>query len=108
MREYPRYIIDTRSIAVLVYQYRWNLRRRCSLGGLVGEIPANFEPVERYYFRNSITPLLPVSEFRRLPVLKRIQPEYLTSDGVDFQDLICPEPWFAANPSHSLAPVILP
>jgi len=46
-----------------------------------GTIPEDFEPVERYYFRNFISPLMPVSEFKRLPVVAEIQPEYLTREG---------------------------
>ncbi len=46
-----------------------------------GEMPSNFEPVDRFYFRNRMTPLLPVSGFRRADQLGAIQPEFVDSLG---------------------------
>lgn len=46
-----------------------------------GELPEAFEPVERFYYRNRVTPLLPVSDFRRLGRLGGIQPEFVEGTG---------------------------
>jgi len=46
-----------------------------------GEIPDDFEPVERFYYRHGMTPLLPVSDFRRLTRLGTIQPDYVDQHG---------------------------
>lgn len=42
-----------------------------------GEIPEGFEPVDQFYFRNRITPLLPVSDFRRANQLGTIQRQFV-------------------------------
>ena len=40
-----------------------------------------FEPVDRFFYRNRVTPLLPVSDFRRVPVLKTLQPQFVDRNG---------------------------
>ncbi len=46
-----------------------------------GRIPPGFESVDRFFYRQRITPLLPVSDFRRLPDLKDAQESYLDISG---------------------------
>ncbi|MGA2035534.1 MAG: hypothetical protein ABSG68_25070 [Thermoguttaceae bacterium] len=46
-----------------------------------GRMPPGFEPVDRFFYRQRITPLLPVSDFRRLPGLKDIQGAYVDAEG---------------------------
>jgi hypothetical protein len=45
-----------------------------------GDIPPNFE-VDKFYYRNRITPLVPVSDFRRLEKIELIQPEFISDEG---------------------------
>jgi hypothetical protein len=37
--------------------------------------------VDRFYYLNRITPLIPVSDFHRLEKIERIQPEFLSDEG---------------------------
>lgn len=46
-----------------------------------GDIPPNLEAVDRFYYRNRITPLVPVSDFRRLEKVEQIQPEFISDEG---------------------------
>ncbi|HEX4000783.1 MAG TPA: hypothetical protein VHX65_19700 [Pirellulales bacterium] len=46
-----------------------------------GRIPDSFEPVDEFFFRQHITPLLPVSDFRRVAGLRAIQDAHLDADG---------------------------
>jgi len=46
-----------------------------------GDIPPNLEAVDRFYYRNRITPLVPVSDFRRLEKIEQIQPEFISDEG---------------------------
>lgn len=46
-----------------------------------GDIPPNLEAVDRFYYRNRITPLVPVSDFRRLEKIEHIQPEFISDEG---------------------------
>jgi len=46
-----------------------------------GEMPESFEPVDQFYFRNGITPLLPVSDFRRVTRLGTIQRQFIDTVG---------------------------
>jgi hypothetical protein len=45
-----------------------------------GDIPPNFEVVDRFYYRNRITPLVPVSDLHRLEKIEQIQPEFLSDE----------------------------
>lgn len=46
-----------------------------------GKIPDEFEPVDRFFYRNRITPLLPVSDFARLPAIGKIQSPFVAPEG---------------------------
>lgn len=46
-----------------------------------GDVPPNFEVVDKFYYRNHITPLVPVSDFRRLEKIELIQPEFISDEG---------------------------
>jgi hypothetical protein len=46
-----------------------------------GDIPPNFEVVDRFYYQNRITPLVPVSDFGRLEKIEQIQPEFISDEG---------------------------
>ena len=46
-----------------------------------GEIPQDFLPVDEFFYRHHITPLLPVSDFRRVPQLEATQPRFVNSGG---------------------------
>jgi hypothetical protein len=46
-----------------------------------GKISVDDEPVEQFFFRNAITPLLPVSDFRRSERLGKIQPAFVDAEG---------------------------
>jgi len=46
-----------------------------------GDIPPNFEVVDRFYYRNRITPLVPVSDFRRLEKIEQFQQQFLNNEG---------------------------
>ncbi|MCF7974122.1 MAG: hypothetical protein K9N55_09930 [Phycisphaerae bacterium] len=46
-----------------------------------GDMPPGFEVVDRYYYRNRITPLVPVSDFRRLDNIEQTQPEFISDEG---------------------------
>lgn len=46
-----------------------------------GDIPPNFEAVDRFYYRNRITPLVPVSDFNRLEKVEQNQLEFLSNEG---------------------------
>ena len=65
--------------------YRWLVPEAqiiCRLYQVDGKVPADFEPVERYFFRHRLTPLAPCGEFdRRVPRLAEIQPEFVGSGG---------------------------
>jgi len=64
--------------------YRWlvpGAQLASRLYRIEGEMPEGFEPVDRFYFRHRITPLLPVSDFRRAEQLGRIQPESVDREG---------------------------
>ncbi len=60
--------------------YRWlapGAQLAARLYQIQGKPPADMEPVDRFFFRNRVTPLLPASGFRRAPSLKAIQPGFL-------------------------------
>ena len=42
-----------------------------------GQMPPGFEAVDRFFYRQQITPLLPVSDFRRVPALKDLQGTFI-------------------------------
>ena len=46
-----------------------------------GEIQPNFEAVDMFYYRNHITPLVPVSDFGRLEKIEQIQQQFLNDEG---------------------------
>ena len=46
-----------------------------------GKIPAGFEPVDRFFYRNRVTPLLPVSDLERAAELERIEPQFVDAKG---------------------------
>jgi hypothetical protein len=46
-----------------------------------GPMPKDFQPVDEFFYRQRITPLVPVSDFRRLPGLKDIQGIYVDTQG---------------------------
>lgn len=46
-----------------------------------GEIPKDFEAAESFFFRNHVTPLLPVSGFRRLGQCGKLQPRFVDQHG---------------------------
>lgn len=64
--------------------YRW-LCPGCQLAArlyqIEGKIPADFEPVDQFFYRNHITPLLPVSDIQRASVIERVQPQFLDATG---------------------------
>jgi hypothetical protein len=53
----------------------------CRLYQVQGEIPEDFEPVEQFFYRRRMTPLLPVSDFRRLARLGPIQSRFVDARG---------------------------
>jgi hypothetical protein len=64
--------------------YRWltpGAQMISRLYRVEGRMPEDFEPAERFFFRNQITPLLPVSEFRRIGQLKTLQPSFVDRHG---------------------------
>ncbi len=64
--------------------YRWlvpGAQLASRLYQVEGTIPEGFEPVEEFFFRNRVTPLLPVSNFQRADGIGKIQPRYLDSSG---------------------------
>ena len=44
-----------------------------------GQMPKDFEPVDEFFYRHGITPLVPVSDFARLPQLGPIQAKHLAA-----------------------------
>ena len=44
-------------------------------------MPKDFEPVDEFFYRQRITPLVPVSDFRRVPGLQAIQAAHLDAEG---------------------------
>ncbi|MGA2618608.1 MAG: hypothetical protein ABSF26_13425 [Thermoguttaceae bacterium] len=46
-----------------------------------GAMPADFEPVDRFFYRHRITPLVAVSDFRRVAGLKDLQPGFIDATG---------------------------
>jgi hypothetical protein len=66
--EIYRYLCPRAQLASRLYQVQ-------------GPIPGSVETVDRFLFRQHISPLLPVSDFRRLPSLGAIQPEFVVADG---------------------------
>jgi hypothetical protein len=44
-------------------------------------VPDDFEPPDEFFFRQRITPLLPVSDFRRAKALRAIQPNHVDAQG---------------------------
>ena len=46
-----------------------------------GQMPPDFETVDRFFYRHRITPLVPVSDFRRVPGLKEMQGAYVDTKG---------------------------
>ncbi len=64
--------------------YRWlvpGAQLAARLYQVEGKIPDEFEPVDRFFYRNRVTPLLPVSEIQRAPSLQRIQPQFMDANG---------------------------
>ena len=64
--------------------YRWLVpgsQLTARLYRIEGEIPDGFEPVDRFYYGNRVTPLLPVSDFRRVPALEKLQPLFVDRNG---------------------------
>ena len=46
-----------------------------------GKIPENFEPVDEFFCRNRVTPLLPVSDIQRAARLGAIQSGHVGASG---------------------------
>jgi hypothetical protein len=46
-----------------------------------GRIPASFESVDVFFYRNRVTPLVPTNDFRRLPSIKAAQGRFLDASG---------------------------
>jgi len=46
-----------------------------------GKIPQGFEPVDEFFLRNQVMPLLPVGNFQRLEGLGKIQRRYVDASG---------------------------
>jgi len=64
--------------------YRWLVpgsQLTARLYRIEGDVPEGFQPVDRFFYRNRVTPLLPVSDFRRVPGLKKLQPLFVDRDG---------------------------
>ena len=64
--------------------YRWlvpGAQLASRLYQVEGKIPERFEPVEEFFFRNRVTPLLPVSNFQRADGVGKLQSRYLDSSG---------------------------
>jgi hypothetical protein len=64
--------------------YRWlvpGAQLASRLYRIEEDAPTDLEPVDHFFFRHRITPLLPVSDFRRAPQLGRIQPEFVGPRG---------------------------
>ena len=74
--------------------YQW-LAPNCQLVSRLyqveGQMPPDFEPVDRFFYRHRITPLVPVSDFRRVPALKDMQGTYVNTEG-KWKDLPGREP----------------
>ena len=64
--------------------YRWlvpGAQLASRLYRIEEDAPKDLEPVDHFFFRHRITPLLPVSDFRRAPQLGRIQREFVGPRG---------------------------
>jgi len=64
--------------------YRWlvpGAQLASRLYRIEEDAPTDIEPVDHFFFRHRITPLLPVSDFRRAPQLGRIQREFVGPRG---------------------------
>jgi len=64
--------------------YRWlvpGAQLASRLYRIEDNAPQDIEPVDHFFFRNRITPLLPVSDFRRAPQLGQVQPEFVDGEG---------------------------
>jgi hypothetical protein len=64
--------------------YRWlvpGAQLAARLYQIEGKIPEGFEPVDKFFLRNRITPLLPVSDLQRASVLEQVQPLFLNDRG---------------------------
>jgi len=46
-----------------------------------GNIPPTFEVADRFYYRNRITPLVPVSDFQRFEKIGQTQSEFISDEG---------------------------
>jgi hypothetical protein len=46
-----------------------------------GKIPAGFEPVDEFFYRHRVTPLVPVSDLQRAAGLKTLQPRHVDASG---------------------------
>jgi hypothetical protein len=64
--------------------YRWlapGSQFASRLYQIESRIPDDFEPVDGFFFRNQVTPLVPVGDFRRLSAIKAAWPRYLDPAG---------------------------
>ena len=64
--------------------YRWLVpgsQLVARLYQIEAKIPDGFEPVDRFFYRNRVTPLLPVSDLPRAAVLEHIQPQFVDAKG---------------------------
>jgi hypothetical protein len=65
-----------------IYQFLapgWQMASRLYQGER--DVPRDFETPDGFFFRNRISPLLPVSGFARLPSVQAAQEIYLNADG---------------------------
>jgi hypothetical protein len=46
-----------------------------------GKVPADTESVDQFFYRNRVTPLLPIGDFQRADALRTIQPRYIETFG---------------------------
>jgi hypothetical protein len=44
-------------------------------------MPKDFQPVDEFFYRQRITPLVPVSDFRRVAGLEDVQGAYVDPEG---------------------------
>lgn len=63
---------------------RW-LVPGCELGGQLTEIKGNLndalESPERYFYTRGIVPFLTITDFKRVPAIKKLQPQFVEEDG---------------------------
>jgi hypothetical protein len=63
--------------------YRWlvpGAQMASRLYQVKGKASAGFKSPDEFFYENQVTPLLPASDFSRLPAIKGIQRKYLTAE----------------------------